>query len=167
MLDVSQNSPKINCLMEVLLSGCLTCLVCLFFTYSIVIRLSMAENVSVVQRHRNGELLLPLAPIPKFYDSIACLWRKYDITYQEMCGKYFKALRNVENDEELLKIQFYSLILSKCQPQLKNQQCQDGRNNGFVYPMELTSDIYKWGTYFYLFALLNHNVLAYKVWVFT
>ena len=117
-----------------------------------------------MQRHRNGELLLPLAPLPEFYDSKACLWRMYDVNYQEMCGKYFKPLRNVENDGELLTIQFYSIILSRCQPQLKNQQCQDGRNNCFVYPMELGFDIYKWGTYFYLFELLNHNVLAYKVW---
>lgn len=133
------------------------------YTYFIVIRLQNAENLSIVQRHSNGELLLPLAPLPEFNDAIACLWRFYDGFYQEICGKYFKSLRNIENEEEILKIQFYCIILSKCQPHLQNQQCQDGRKNSFVYPMELGFDKYKWGAYFYLFSLLNHSVLAYKV----
>jgi hypothetical protein len=125
--------------------------------------LQNAENLSVVQRHSNGELLLPPAPLPEFYNAITCLWRFYDVAYLEIFEKYFKTLRIVENEEELLKIQFYSIILSKCQPQLQNQQCQDGRKNSFVYPMELGFDIHKWGAYFYLFSLLNHGVLAYKV----
>jgi hypothetical protein len=121
------------------------------------------QNISSVKRHSNGELLLPPAPLPAFYKDIASLWRFYDVIYQEIFGKYFKPLRTVEDDKDLYKIQFYCIILSKCQPQLISQGFQDCRTNRFVYPMELGFDIFKWGAYFYLFALLNHSVIAFKV----